>query len=623
VTVSAYDTYVGEAMAMGERAPIALLDAPASGRMAIGESLTNIASAMIGGIGNIKLSANWMAAAGHPGEDERLYDTVRAVGMELCPALGIAIPVGKDSMSMRTQWQDDAGDEKSVTAPLSLIISAFAPVLDVRNTLTPQLRLLDRATDLILVDLGRGQNRLGGSALAQVYGQIGNTPADLDDAEDLKALFNVIQGLISDNLVLAYHDRSDGGLFATLCEMSFAGRCGLNINLDILTDGSDATSDTTIAALFAEELGVVIQVEQPNTEAILTQFSAAGLGDCTQVLGQPTLDDRIKFNLQGESQLDLDRGQLQRWWSETSYRIQSLRDNSDCAKEEFDRLLVSDPGLSVSTVFKIEEDIAAPYIATGRRPRIAILREQGVNGQLEMAAAFDRAGFACIDVHMSDILDRRTRLDDFRGLVACGGFSYGDVLGAGEGWAKSVLFNSLAKDQFSAFFERNDTFSLGICNGCQMLSNLHEIIPGAEDWPHFVRNRSEQFEARTVMTEVVSSPSVLLAGMAGSKLPIVVAHGEGRAEFVTEGGLNNLLQKDLVAIRYINNDGEATESFPANPNGSPLGITGLTTEDGRVTIMMPHPERVFRSVQNSWHPDEWAEDAPWMRMFRNARVWVD
>lgn len=618
VTATSFDVYTGEAMAMGERTPLAVIDAPASGRMAIGETITNLAAASIDKISEIKLSANWMAAAGHPGEDARLYDTVKAVGMELCPALGITIPVGKDSMSMKTRWQD--GDaEKSVTSPMSLIISGFAPVNDVRKTLTPQLRLDKGETDLIVIDLGRGKNRMGGSILAQVNGQIGRAAPDVDDAEDLKAFFAVIQGLNADGHLLAYHDRSDGGLMASVVEMAFAGHCGLDLNLDALADSRDELT----AALFNEELGAVIQVRSGATPEVLAQFSAAGLEDCVAVIGQPAKGAEIELSFNGERVFSAQRRNLQRIWSETSYRIQRMRDNADCADQEFDGLLEEDnPGLSVKLSFDVNDNIAAPYIKKGVRPQIAILREQGVNGQVEMAAAFDRAGFAAVDVHMSDILSGRVSLEQFKGLVACGGFSYGDVLGAGEGWAKSILFNSRARDGFQAFFERKDSFALGVCNGCQMMSNLHELIPGTEFWPHFVRNRSEQFEARVAMVQVQESQSIFLQGMAGSRLPIAIAHGEGHAEFESEEAL---LESDLsgtVALRFVDNLGKVTEAYPANPNGSPRGITGLTSRDGRVTIMMPHPERVFRAVQNSWRPDEWEEDGGWMRMFRNARVWV-
>lgn len=618
VTATSFDVYTGEAMAMGERTPLALIDAPASGRMAIGETITNLAAASIDKISEIKLSANWMAAAGHPGEDARLYDTVKAVGMELCPALGITIPVGKDSMSMKTRWQD--GDaEKSVTAPMSLIISGFAPVNDIRKTLTPQLRLDKGETDLILIDLGRGKNRMGGSILAQVNGQIGRAAPDVDDAEDLKAFFAVIQGLNADGHLLAYHDRSDGGLMATVAEMAFAGHCGLDLRLDALAD----SREELIAVLFNEELGAVIQVHEGATPEVLAQFSAAGLEDCVAVIGQPVNGADIELSFNGERVFADQRRNLQRIWSETSYRIQRMRDNVDCADQEFDGLLEEDnPGLSVKLSFDVNEDIAAPYIKKGVRPQVAILREQGVNGQVEMAAAFDRAGFAAVDVHMSDILSGRVSLEQFKGLVACGGFSYGDVLGAGEGWAKSILFNARAREGFQAFFERKDSFALGVCNGCQMMSNLHELIPGTEFWPHFVRNRSEQFEARVAMVQVQESQSIFLQGMAGSRLPIAIAHGEGHAEFESEEALLEADLSGTVAMRFVDNYGKVTESYPANPNGSPRGITGLTSRDGRVTIMMPHPERVFRAVQNSWRPDEWEENGGWMRMFRNARVWV-
>ncbi|RDE19604.1 phosphoribosylformylglycinamidine synthase [Motiliproteus coralliicola] len=620
VTTAAYDTYAGEAMAMGERTPLALVDGPASGRMAIGETITNMAGARIGQLSDIKLSANWMCAAGHPGEDEKLYDTVKAVGMELCPQLGITVPVGKDSMSMRTVWSGDNDEQKSVTAPLSLIISGFAPVLDARKSLTPQLRTDLGETDLLLLDLGNGHNRLGLSALAQVYNQVGQDVPDVVDAEQLKTFFAAIQELNEQGLLLAYHDRADGGLFTTLVEMAFAGRTGLDIDLDLLA----AESAELAAALFSEELGAVVQIKREHSEQVLTELNAAGLGDIAMVIGSLNDDDQINIGFDDEEIYTQSREQLQRWWAQTSYEIQALRDNADCAKQEFDGLLEkNNPGLHAELSFDINEDVAAPMIATGVKPQIAVLREQGVNGQIEMAAAFDRAGFDAVDVHMSDILSGRRNLEQFKGLVACGGFSYGDVLGAGEGWAKSILFNSRARDQFEAFFKRDDSFALGVCNGCQMLSNLHELIPGAELWPHFVRNLSEQFEARVAMVEVQDSPSILLSGMAGSKMPIAVAHGEGQAEFKDADHLAALQNSHNVALRYIDNGGQITETYPANPNGSPAGITGVTTPDGRVTIMMPHPERVFRAVQNSWAPDAWSEDGAWMRMFRNARVWVD
>lgn len=618
VTSSSFDVKTGEAMAMGERTPVAVIDAPASGRMAVGEVITNLAAAPVAKLSDIRLSANWMAAAGHPGEDENLYETVRAVGMELCPALGITIPVGKDSMSMKTVWEEDGGEQKSVTSPLSLIISGFAPVTDVDRTLTPQLATDAGDTDLILVDLAAGQNRLGGSALAQVYRQVGAVAPDLDDPEDIKAFFAVIQGLNADSKLLAYHDRSDGGLFVTLAEMSFAGHTGIDIKLDGLAEDASQFA----RELFNEELGAVIQVRREDTGFVLQQFSAAGLGDHTSVIGTVNQDDHIRYTFEGQSVISRPRADLQRLWAETSYRVQSLRDNADCAQEEFDNLLdSSDPGLHAELTFDLNDDVSAPYINTGASPRVAVLREQGVNGQVEMAAAFDRAGFESVDVHMSDLLSGRVSLEGFNSMVACGGFSYGDVLGAGEGWAKSILFNDRVRDQFAAFFNRQDTLALGVCNGCQMLSNLHELIPGSEGWPRFVRNQSEQFEARLVMAEVPASPSAFMEGMAGSRMPIAVAHGEGRVEFPAGTSADQLSDSELIALRYVDNRGEVTTRYPWNPNGSEAGITGVTTRDGRVTILMPHPERVFRTSQLSWHPADWGEDAPWIRMFRNARRW--
>ena len=614
VTLSDYLSYSGEAMAIGERTPLALIDAPASGRMAIGEAITNLAAAAIDRIGNIKLSANWMAPAGHPGEDANLYDTVRAVGMELCPALGIAIPVGKDSMSMKSVWNQN-GEEFAVTAPLSLIVSAFTPVSDVRLTLTPQLRMDRGDSDLILIDLGKGQNRLGASALAQVYGQLGHHGPDLNDPQALKRFFGVIQEMNRDGLLLAYHDRSDGGLLVTLCEMAFAGRCGVSLQLDDL--GED-----DFAVLFSEELGAVIQVLHPDTDQVLKTLHDAGLGHSSHVIGTVNGDQVIEFSRGGSVFFSASRAELQQAWSETSSAMQALRDNPECAREEFERISNDkDPGIQVNLVFDPKANPAGPMIASGVRPLVAILREQGVNGQIEMANAFHRAGFDCMDVHMSDLIEGRVTLDRFKGMAACGGFSYGDVLGAGEGWAKSILFNSRARDQFESFFERKDSFTLGVCNGCQMLSNLHELIPGADHWPHFVRNRSEQFEARFVTVRVEQSNSILLRGMAGSCIPIVVAHGEGRAEFRDEDQRESAGRH--VVMRYLENDGTLASSYPANPNGSPDAIAGLTSEDGRVTIMMPHPERVIRTVQNSWHPDDWGEEAPWLSLFCNARSWVN
>jgi len=615
VTAADYQGYAGEAMAIGERTPLALVHGPASGRMAVGEAITNIAASRIDALGDIRLSANWMAAAGHPGEDAILYETVRAVGQALCPALGIAIPVGKDSLSMKTVWQEH-DESRSVTAPLSLIVSAFAPVRDVRRTLTPQLRIDQGDTDLLLIDLGKGRNRLAGSALAQVYKQMGHHPPDLDDPQALRAFFAVIQGLNSDGLLLAYHDRSDGGLFACVCEMAFAGHAGVSVQLDELGDDS-------VAALFSEELGAVVQVRHTDTDSVLAALHAAGLGHHSHVIGTLNELDRIEFSAGRKEVLADSRIAFQRSWSETTHQIQALRDNPECARQEFDALLdEADVGIQCRTTFDINEDVAAPFIATGVRPKLAILREQGVNGQLEMAAAFHRAGFAAIDVHMSDLLAGRVSLDEFKGMVACGGFSFGDVLGAGQGWAKSVLFHSRLRDMFSDFFVRADSFALGVCNGCQMLSGLKELIPGAAAWPRFVRNQSEQFEARFSQLEILDSPSLFLSGLHGSCLPIAVAHGEGRAEFSSPGGAQLAMDSGLATVRYVDGHGRPAETYPYNPNGSPLGITGMTTPDGRVTVMMPHPERVFRSVQNSWHPDDWGEDGPWLRMFRNARLWV-
>ncbi|WLD58822.1 phosphoribosylformylglycinamidine synthase [Salinispirillum sp. LH 10-3-1] len=622
VTTTGYTSYTGEAMAMGERTPVAILNPAASGRLAVGEVITNLASTRIRKLGDIKMSANWMAAAGHPGEDQALYETVKAVGMELCPALGITIPVGKDSMSMKTQWEDK-GNAKSVVSPVSLIMTGVAPVLDVRKTVTPQLVVEQEDTQLLLVDLGRGRNRLGASALTQVFRRVGNTPADLDQPSDLKAFFDVMQNLLEDDQVLAYHDRADGGLFATVVEMAFAGRTGIDINLDSALTAADAAHSETglVGQLFSEELGAVLQVRKADAGSVLAAFADAGLAECVHQLGELNEDDQVRFFARGEEVLVNTRTQYLRWWWETSYRMQALRDNADCAKSEFDALLdAANPGLHARLTYDPSEDITAAI--KGDRPRVAILREQGVNGQIEMAAAFDRAGFLTEDVHMSDILSGRVNLASFQGLVACGGFSYGDVLGAGEGWAKSILFNASARQAFTEFFARPETFALGVCNGCQMLSNLHEIIPGTEHWPHFVRNESEQFEARTVMVKVEESPSIFLQGMAGSRMPIAVAHGEGRAEFADADAVQAALDSGTVALRWVDNYGKHTEQYPFNPNGSPKGITGLCSADGRVTIMMPHPERVFRAVTSSWAPEEWAEDGAWMRMFRNARAWA-
>ncbi len=622
VTATSFDVYTGEAMAMGERTPLALLNAPASGRMAVAEALTNLAAARIEKLSDVKLSANWMAAAGHPGEDALLFDTVQAVGIELCPALGIAIPVGKDSLSMKTVWTEGS-QQKSVVAPLSLIVSAFAPVLDVRCTLTPQLRTDQGDTDLILIDLGRGQHRLGGSALAQVYNQLGDSVPDIDAPQDLAAFFTVIQQLNAENRLLAYHDRSDGGLLAVLTEMMVAGGCGVTVLLDDLA--ADAWP-----ALFAEELGAVLQIRAADRNWVLAHLATAGLGECSHVIGTVNAEDRLILRFGGAILFTATRTELRRLWSETSYQLQALRDHPECAQQAFKAACdAADPGLNAVLHFDPDEELAAVNsslvpLTQGRRaqPRVAILREQGVNGQVEMAAAFDRAGFAAIDVHMSDLIAGRVTLADFHGIVACGGFSYGDVLGAGEGWAKSILFNARARDEFAAFFTRPDSFGLGVCNGCQMFSNLHELISGTELWPHFVRNQVEQFEARLSLVEVLPSPSLFFQGMEGSRLPIAVAHGEGRAEFRQEHGAESALAAGLVTLRFVDHWGRPTETYPANPNGSPGGITGLSSQDGRFTILMPHPERVFRTVQYSWHPKQWGENGPWLRLFRNARRWL-
>ena len=610
VTTASLDSYYGEAMSLGERAPVALLDFAASGRLAVGEALTNIAATDIGPLTRIKLSANWMAAAGHPGEDAGLYEAVKAVGEELCPALGITIPVGKDSMSMKTRWQQ-GNEQREMTSPLSLVITAFARVEDVRKTVTPQLQTVENA--LLLIDLGKGVNALGATALSQVYRQLGDKPADVRDVQQLAGFYNAIQALVADSKLLAYHDRSDGGLLVTLAEMAFTGHCGVDV--DIAALGSDS-----LAALFNEELGAVIQVAAADRAAVEQVFAAHGLADCVHVLGQAVEGDRFVITSGGSAVYSESRTTLRTWWAETTWQMQRLRDNPVCADQEHDAKKNNrDPGLNVALTFKPQEDIAAPYIATGARPKVAVLREQGVNSHVEMAAAFHRAGFDAVDVHMSDLLAGRRGLDDVQALVACGGFSYGDVLGAGEGWAKSILFNARVRDEFETFFHRPQTLALGVCNGCQMMSNLRELIPGSEEWPRFVRNQSERFEARFSLVEVAASPSLLLHGMVGSRMPIAVSHGEGFVEVRNDAHLAQLENKGLVALRFVDNFGKVTQQYPANPNGSPNGITAVTNESGRVTIMMPHPERVFRTVSNSWHPAEWGEDSPWMRIFRNAR----
>jgi len=615
VTASSFLSFTGEAMAIGERAPIALIDAPAAARMAVAEAITNIIAARIPRLSDVALSANWMAASGHPGEDARLFEAVRAVAMELCPALGVAIPVGKDSLSMKTVWQEADG-QRSVTAPQSLIVSAFAPVADVRQSLTPQIQLGDEPTVLLLVDLGRGRNRLGGSCLAQVYSALGDTPPDLDDPEDLKALFQVVQVLNEMGIILAYHDRSDGGLFVTLMEMALAGRRGVRIEIDAL--GGDPAP-----ILFSEEVGAVLQVRREDLDGVSEAFHANGtLAAHVHAIGAPSDAPALIIRHAGHDIYRSDLARLQRLWSETSYRMQALRDNPICARQEFDQLSdFADPGLSVRVGYDPREH--APAVATGARPAVAILREQGVNGHIEMAAAFERAGFHTVDLHMSDIISGRRSLAPFRGLAAGGGFSYGDVLGAGRGWASAIVYNERARAEFAAFFERPDTFALGVCNGCQMMSHLRDLIPGAADWPRFARNVSEQFEARLVMVEVLPSPSILFDGMAGSLIPIAVAHGEGRADFSAGGGARQALDNQTAALRFVDHHGKPTEVYPNNPNGSPEGLTGFTTTDGRCTILMPHPERAFLRWQYSWLPRTWRDETgPWFRLFENARRWV-
>jgi phosphoribosylformylglycinamidine synthase len=627
LTLTAFDVdvYVGEAMAMGERTPVALLDAAASARLAVGEAITNIASAPIARLGDVKLSANWMAPAGHPGEDARLYEAVRAVGVELCPALGIAIPVGKDSMSMRTTWED-GGQKRSVTAPLSLIVSAFAPVTDVRKALTPELRTDLADTELLLVDLGAGKDRLGGSCLAQVFGALGAGPPDVDDPARLAGFFAAVQELSAAGALLAYHDRSDGGLFVTLLEMAIAGAAGLEI--DLSAGGSPlglGAGASPLPALFSEELGAVVQVRAADAARVAETFTRRAPGARVTRVGRPVPGEGILVRAGDAVVLDEARTFLRGVWSETTHAMQRLRDDAVSADEEqAGRVDVSDLGRSAHLTFAPDELPAGARVTATPRPRVAILREQGVNGQIEMAAAFDRAGFEAVDVHMTDVLSGAVDLASFRGLAACGGFSYGDVLGAGEGWAKSILFHARAREAFGRFFAREDAFTLGVCNGCQMVSNLKELIPGAERWPRFVRNRSEQFEARLSLVQIEKSPSILFRGMEGSRLPIAVAHGEGRAEFAADADRDALERGGAVAARFVDHRGAATEHYPENPNGSPGGITALTAAGGRVTILMPHPERVFRTVQLSWHPREWGQrdDSPWMRLFDNARAWV-
>ncbi len=613
VTAAMFDGYVGEAMSMGERTPIALLNAPASGRMAVGEALTNIAGTFTGPIGNVKLSANWMCACGEPGEDAALFDTVRAVGLELCPQLGISIPVGKDSLSMRTTWKDSTGKSEKQVAPLSLVVSAFSPVQDVRKTVTAELKPVTDSV-LILLDLGRGKNRLGASALAQVYNQVGATPPDVDNPVDLVNFYGAMQELLQQGLLLAYHDRSDGGLFTTLAEMAFGAQQGFRVQIDEL-------GDEPLSILFSEELGAVIQVSDQNIALLNEILKRHALGDLAFILGSPVANPSLTIQMGDAPLFDGNVIELKRIWSELTCEMQSRRDNAECVKQEFEDLKdTADPGLT----FKLTYDPCRPFAIGGNRPKMAILREQGVNGHIEMAAAFEHAGFTSVDVHMTDLLSSRVNLENFSGLVACGGFSYGDVLGAGAGWARSILFNERLRDMFQTFFHRPDSFTLGVCNGCQMVSLLKEIIPGAEAWPQFTRNKVEQFEARYATLEILSSPSVLLKGMEGSRIPIPVAHGEGFTNFERTGSAAEIASRNLAALRFVDHYGRPTERYPLNPNGSSGGLTGITTLDGRATIIMPHPERAFRAVQLSWKPQGLfkGEEGPWLRMFQNARTFV-
>ena len=610
ITASSFEADCGEAMAMGERTPLAVTNAPASGRMAIAEAITNIAAAPIESIGKVRLSANWMAAAGHAGEDARLFETVRAVATGFCQELGIAIPVGKDSLSMRARFDAD-GEEHQVVAPVSLIVSAFAPVADVHRHLTPELRRVDEPSYLLLFDLGEGRNRLGGSALAQAHRRPGGETPDIASPAALKQFFAAVQELNDRGMLLAYHDRSDGGLVAAVCEMMFASRLGVSLKLS-------SSGSALLGELFSEEAGAIVQVAKsrlPQVQMILDRHGVL----CTAI---GRVEETPALTIRADDRLitRIDRATLEREWSELSYRMQALRDNPKTAREEYDRKLDdADPGLNVSLSFSPGEDVARPFRGTAG-PRVAILREQGVNSQYEMANAFLKAGFVPVDVHMSDLLEGRDTLAGYQGVVACGGFSFGDVLGAGGGWAKSILFHNRTRDDFQAFFERSDSFALGVCNGCQMFSHLKDLIPGAGHWPRFLRNRSEQFEARLSLVEVVESPSLFLAGMAGSRLPIATSHGEGRAEFESDAA--RFAASYTVALRYVDNYGRVADRYPANPNGSVDGICGLSSEDGRVTIMMPHPERVALTRQHSWHPADWGRDGPWMRMFRNLRVAV-
>ncbi len=637
VTLADHDGTRGEAMAMGERTPLAVIDAAASGRMAIAEALTNLAAADVARIEDIKLSANWMAACGAPGQDAALYDTVSAVSA-LCQEIGLSIPVGKDSLSMQTAWTE-AGEGRKVLSPVSLVVTAFAPVQDVRKTLTPELKTNVGPTCLILIDLGAGRQRMGASILTQVMNQLGQLTPDMNDAQAMRAFFVTIRALADSGVVLAYHDRSDGGLFTTICEMAFAGHTGVSVNIDMLTidayasDAGDFNirpdqagvqrNELTLKALFNEEAGAVIQVPAAERNAVLQVLRAAGLSKHSHVIGSLNPSDEVEFYRDGKKIWGRPRAELGLLWSDVSYRIASQRDNPACAQAEFDHWKdASDPGLSPIVAFDPQLDIAAPYINVGARPRVAILREQGCNSQVEMAWAFDKAGFEAWDVHMTDLQTGYVDLSLFQGVVAVGGFSYGDVLGAGEGWARSILFNSQLSDQFAQYFARPDTFGLGVCNGCQMMAALAGMIPGAEHWPRFTRNLSEKYEARYSMVEVLDSPSLFFKGMAGTRIPVAVAHGEGFANFSRQGDATKVLR----AMQFIDHQGQATQTYPYNPNGSPNGLTSVTTADGRFTVLMPHPERVTRNVMMSWSPERWGQAdsggtySPWMRVFQNARV---
>ena len=603
ISLSDYLGYQGEAMSIGEKTPISLINAAAAARMSVGEALTNLMGAFIEDISHINLSANWMCASGHPGEDAKLFEAVKSIGMELCPQLGLTIPVGKDSMSMKSSWRE--GDkEKSVTAPLSLIISAFSRTPDARLQITPLLTN-NLNSELFLIDLGLGKNRMGGSSLAQVFNQIGNETPDLDDPALFAKFFSVINTLNKEGLVNAFHDRSDGGALVTLLEMAFASRCGLDIRTSKL-----------LYELFNEELGCVIQVSNHNREKVLNELEKAGLKEHTKSIAKINETDEIIIYQDDIEVFKDQRVNLQKVWSSTSYHISKLRDNPESALSEYSELSESSNGLKISPTFDINENISTPYLNQGKKPKIAILREQGINGHIEMAAAFTKAGFEATDVHMSQILSGEVTLSRFKGLAACGGFSYGDVLGAGRGWANSILLNHKAKDEFSEYFLRNDSFTLGVCNGCQMISNLREIIPGTEDWPSFERNTSEQFEARFTGVRINNSKSLFFAGMQGSVMPIAIAHGEGKASFKSK------LPENTISMQYVDHSGNASQIYPHNPNGSENAAAAICDDTGRVTIMMPHPERVFRAVQNSWHPNNWDERSPWMRMFDNAREWI-